>query len=234
MIKRPSGRRTGNTHRCLQRALRIDAQGNWRCIDHAYPSPPVSPSEDTPSYSTPERPSLAPVYRQRRSSSSTTVRIERLYEEATRSTVRSSPFARSPPPDTSGLVSRITNAISSLSSVLASPADASPVRTAAPPTRRTSTGLDPLPISAPVSLRLLNRFSTMVDTQCSICLESHDSMRRLDACGHMFCGDCLLKQVRSSLAKRYCCALCRKHMLSAKRHTAGEQWLQEVLLRGIF
>ncbi|KAF2851605.1 hypothetical protein T440DRAFT_393927, partial [Plenodomus tracheiphilus IPT5] len=64
---------------------------------------------------------------------------------------------------------------------------------------------------------ILDRISTEVDTECSICLETHRSMRRLGVCGHMFCADCLVKQMKSTMVRRYSCALCRKVMVNPRR-----------------
>ena len=67
-------------------------------------------------------------------------------------------------------------------------------------------------ISPPTISKTLNLdiFSTVVDTECCICLEPQRSMRRLIACNHMFCEDCLSKQVNGPYARAHNRPLCRK------------------------
>jgi len=56
----------------------------------------------------------------------------------------------------------------------------------------------------------LDIFSTVVDTECCICFESQRSMRRIIVCNHMFCEECLSKQVNGRYARAHDCPLCRK------------------------
>ena len=62
----------------------------------------------------------------------------------------------------------------------------------------------------------LDILSTVVDTECCICLEPQRSMRRLIACNHMFCEDCLSKQVNGPYARAHDCPLCRKDIFDLR------------------
>ncbi|KAI8943057.1 hypothetical protein NX059_001093 [Plenodomus lindquistii] len=112
----------------------------------------------------------------------------------------------SPTPAPSGLVSRITNAISTFSTAI-SPATENP----------STFSTNPIHILLPALSRriaILDSVSTEVNTDCSICLEPQRSMRRLGTCGHMFCADCLMSQLKSGMARKYDCALCRRCMFA--------------------
>ena len=62
----------------------------------------------------------------------------------------------------------------------------------------------------------LDIFSTVMDTECCICLEPQQSMRQLIACNHMFCEDCLSKQVNGPYARAHDCPLCRKDIFDLR------------------
>jgi len=62
----------------------------------------------------------------------------------------------------------------------------------------------------------LDIFSTVVDMECCICFEPQRSMRRLIACNHMFCEDCLSTQVNGSYARAQDCPLCRKDIFDLR------------------
>ncbi|KAH9867188.1 hypothetical protein IAQ61_007780 [Plenodomus lingam] len=132
----------------------------------------------------------------------------------------SSPFPHPTPPASSGLVSRITNAISSFSTVLLPPSDHTPPQTPNPIVHPRPT--QHAPPMRPRLIAILDSVSTEVDTQCSICLEPQRSMRRLEVCGHMFCADCLMAQMKSKMVRRYDCALCRRSLLAFRR--PGALW----------
>ncbi|KAH9866019.1 hypothetical protein J1614_008583 [Plenodomus biglobosus] len=133
--------------------------------------------------------------------------------------VESSPFPHAPSLTSSGLVTRITNAISSFSTVLLSPADHTSIQATAPAMHPRL--IQDLPPVRPRLVAILDRVSTEVDTECSICLEPQRSMRRLGVCGHMFCADCLVKQMKSRMIRRYDCALCRRRILTFRRPDAS-------------
>lgn len=50
------------------------------------------------------------------------------------------------------------------------------------------------------------------DQTCSICWETVVSLRKLNACTHVFCEDCLTSQLDSQHASRYRCAVCRQEL----------------------
>ncbi|KAF1965260.1 hypothetical protein BU23DRAFT_392626, partial [Bimuria novae-zelandiae CBS 107.79] len=56
----------------------------------------------------------------------------------------------------------------------------------------------------------LDEFSTVVEHYCPICLEPKIKRRRLTACGHELCEDCLRNQLRSSLHNRFLCPFDRR------------------------
>jgi hypothetical protein len=230
IIERPPGLPTGNAHRCVQRAAQ-DHDGHWYCAEHMselpdprLPTPPpfsamppqlVFPLENTISLRSPP-PSPRPY------PASTNLGRRHLRDMRSMSN-RPAPRPPTPPlnrEDSSisgssqsnlprALVARITGVISSLSSVLISPEnDMSTPSTSVvrPPYAPT------VPVSRLKSLIDLDIFSTVVDTECCICLEPQRSMRRLVTCNHMFCEECLAKQVNGTLMRRHDCALCRKDM----------------------
>ena len=117
-----------------------------------------------------------------------------------------------------GLVARIASAISSLSAILLSSENDLPLSlTGIVPTDPDTPAVAP---AAPHStFRVdLNVFSTVVDTECCICLEPQRSMRRLITCSHMFCEECLSKQVNGPYARAHDCPLCRKNIFE------GTEW----------
>ncbi|KAF1993592.1 hypothetical protein P154DRAFT_391855, partial [Amniculicola lignicola CBS 123094] len=59
----------------------------------------------------------------------------------------------------------------------------------------------------------LSSFSTEVDTTCAICLGSFVRPRRLNRCGHVFCEECLKRQLRSAIKNWDLCAVCREAMV---------------------
>ena len=62
----------------------------------------------------------------------------------------------------------------------------------------------------------LDIFSAVVDTECCTCFEPQRSMRRLIACNHMFCEDCLSKQINGPYARAHDCPLCRKDIFDLR------------------
>ena len=56
----------------------------------------------------------------------------------------------------------------------------------------------------------LDAFSTVSENECPLCLENHESLQELTACGHQFCAKCLAKQINSTHKNRHRCAPCRK------------------------
>lgn len=201
LIERPIGRRSGGAHRCLQRAIRHDGTGRWYCEDHesdrTSTPPPSSPLSviATPAPSRPVFQRLNPPPSTPTPASPTLPQLRAITPTLA---------ARS-----DGLVAHIANAISALSSVLISPEREIPLNSSIVSVLGNYWEQVSSP-QQPSSWMILDNFSTVVDTECSICLETHQSMRRLMACDHMFYENCLQKQVNSRHARARHCALCRK------------------------
>jgi hypothetical protein len=206
IIKPPPGLPTGNAHRCVQCAAQ-DHDGRWYCTEHMPELPDPRLPTPPPSTAMPPQlvfpletaiPLLSPPPSSRPYPVSTNLGRRHLRDMRSMSN-RPAPRPPTPPrhredssisgslqsnlPQT--LVARITGVISSLSTV--------PV----------------LRLNPPIDLDV---FSTVVDTECCICLEPQRSMRRVIACNHMFCEECLARQVNGMLMRRHDCALCRKDM----------------------
>jgi hypothetical protein len=131
-----------------------------------------------------------------------------------------SPSAATTPPITysGGFVSSIANTLSSISSALVLPDRAilayfTDLIVASPHALRD-------PASSSISQMDLDLFSTGVDTECCICFEPQRSMRRLVTCHHVFCEDCLWRQINSQCARARDCALCRRDMFDLE----GIKW----------
>jgi hypothetical protein len=60
-------------------------------------------------------------------------------------------------------------------------------------------------ITDQVSSLVLNRS----DSTCTVCFETHISMRTIDVCGHDYGEECLRQQLDTYHASRYKCAYCR-------------------------
>lgn len=118
------------------------------------------------------------------------------------------------------LVARIASAISSLSSVLLSPDGDIPPYLTDVFSALQDTPVTVAEVPQPTTHVNLNIFSIIVDTECCICLEPQRSMRRLIACNHMFCKECLSKQVNGPYARAHDCPLCRKDMFDLR----GTDW----------
>lgn len=56
----------------------------------------------------------------------------------------------------------------------------------------------------------LDSFSSVVERDCPICLSPKIKWRRLTACGHELCEDCLKEQMRSSLHNKFLCPFDRR------------------------
>ena len=203
LVERPAGRRSGGAHGCLQRALRQDSTGHWYCEEHG----PVRPSTPPPSSPlsfiatpAPAHPVLQPL----NLPPSSPALISPTYAIPTQ---RVTPTLAT---QSGGIVAQIANAISAISSVLISPGRETASEPSIAPVSRNNWRQVPLQQQTN-SWDDLDDFSTVVDTECCICLDTHRSLRRLIACDHMFCEPCLQKQVNSRHARAYYCALCRKN-----------------------
>jgi len=60
-------------------------------------------------------------------------------------------------------------------------------------------------------------FPALPDSECGICFDSHDTMRRIVVCSHVFCDECLAAQLRTHHPSRYRCATCRGRFFSDGR-----------------
>jgi hypothetical protein len=251
IIERPPGFRTGNAHRCMQRA-RQDYDGHWYCAEHMpeipdprAPTPPPltfprwGPLLPPPSTATPPplvfptatplplplpppspRPRPVSTNRSRRDIRSPRSMSNRPVSRPPTPVLRVSspnvPLLRAPSPLLGSqpslprsLVARITSVITSLSSAFMSSGSDVPayLTSVVHPFDRPT-----VPVSQTRPQIDLDVFSTVVDTECCICLEPQRSMRKLIACNHMFCEECLAKQVNGAYMRRHNCALCRKDM----------------------
>lgn len=237
-IERPDTCHFGGTHRCPRRAITADSEENWWCAIHKPMESETTPSDDQravvfelpvplaePRRSTglpqivevamPETPVIPmsdPLF-----DSHTPIRwlhfCSNVWSQVTPSTMlRAIPRTRVLVNDlivspTSTIIAHTLHTAArrmSLSSAEMSHETTSP---ALPRQRH--------PPMADYDTESLDVFSTEVHTVCCICLDVHRSMRRLKSCGHKFCENCLLKQIRSSGAWRDNCALCRRHLYHA-------------------